>query len=141
MVNFIDILNHIIKFCFTVYCYKILWLIFLILQIFITIIPIDLSCKVTSTTSNEIITSQPTEVTSTTSNEDSPHNHQTGINTNLTTYAMYQNRLIKIQTGLLLQQPVVRLWSYNEFISAIRNKPSNTKSSSLGLYQITRSKL
>ena len=71
--------------------------------------PIDLSCKVTSTTSNEVITSQPAEVTSTTSNEDSPHNHQTGINTNLTIYILYQNILIKIPTGLRLKQPKVYL--------------------------------
>ena len=68
--------------------------------------PIDLSCKVTSTTSNEVISPKPAEVTSTTSNEVSPPNHQTGINTNLTTYVMYQNKLIKITTGRILQQPV-----------------------------------
>ena len=79
--------------------------------------PIHLSCKVTSTTSNEVITSQPAEVTSTTSNEDSPHYHQAGINTNLTTYVMYQNKLIKIPTGLILQQPVVHLWNYSELIT------------------------
>ena len=79
--------------------------------------PIDLSCKVTSTTSNEVITSQPAEVTSSTSNEDSPHNRQTEINTNLTTFVMYQNRLIKIPTGLILQQPVVHLWKYSQLIT------------------------
>ena len=78
--------------------------------------PIDLSCKVNATTSNEVITSQPAEVTSTTSNEDVPH-YQAGINTNLTTYVMYQNRLIKIPTGLILQQPVVHLWNYSELIT------------------------
>ena len=71
--------------------------------------PIDLSCKVKSTTSNE--------VTSTTSNEVSPSYHQTGINTNLTTYVMYQNKLIKIPTGLIPQQPVVHLWNYSELIT------------------------
>ena len=71
--------------------------------------PIDLSCKVTSTTSNE--------VTSTTSNEVSPPYYQTGINTNLTTYVMYHNVLTKIPTGLILQQPVVRLWNYSELIT------------------------
>ena len=90
---------------------------FLYTSDFITMNPIDLSHRVTSTTSNEVITSQPAEVTSTTSNEDSPHNHQTGINTNLITYVMYQNRLIKIPTGLILQQPVVHLWNYNELIT------------------------
>ena len=74
--------------------------------------PIDLSCKVTSTTSNEVITPQSAEsaeVTSTTSNEVSPPYHQTGINTNLTTYILYQDRLIKIPTGLRLKQPKVYL--------------------------------
>ena len=71
--------------------------------------PIDLSCKVTSTTSNEVITPQPAEVTSTTSNEVSPHYHQSGNNTNLTTYVLYQNRLITIPTGLRLKQPKVYL--------------------------------
>ena len=71
--------------------------------------PIDLSCKVTSTTSNK--------VTSTTSSEASPPYHQTGINTNLTTYVMYQNKLIKIPTGPILQQPVVHLWNYSELIT------------------------
>ena len=71
--------------------------------------PIALSCKVTSTTSNEVITSQQAEVTSTTSNEVSPHYHQTGINTNLTTYVWYQNRLIKIPAGLRWKQPKVYL--------------------------------
>ena len=66
--------------------------------------PIDLSCKVSSTTSDEVISSKPAEVASTTSYEDSPHYHQTGINTNLTTNVMYQNKLIKIPTGLI--QPV-----------------------------------
>ena len=77
--------------------------------------PIDLSCKVTSTTSNEVNTSQPAEVTSTTPNEVSPPYHQTGINTNLTTYVLYQNRLIKIPTGLRLKQPKVYLC--NELIT------------------------
>ena len=54
---------------------------------------IDLSCKVTSTTSNE----------------DSQPYHQTGINTNLTTCVLYQNRLIKIPTELRLKQPKVYL--------------------------------
>ena len=76
---------------------------------FITMNAIDLSCKVTSTTSNEVIPPQTTEVTSTTSNEAnppySPHHHQTGINTNMTTCVLYQNRLIKIPTGLRLKQP------------------------------------
>ena len=80
---------------------------------FITMNPIDLSCRVTSTTSNVVIPAQTTEVTSTTSNEASPsyspHYHQTGINTNLTTYILYQNRLIKIPTGLRLKQPKVYL--------------------------------
>ena len=71
--------------------------------------PIDLSCKVTSTTSNE--------VTSTTPNEVSLPYHQTGINTNMSTYVMYQNKLIKIPTGLVLQQPVVHLWNYSELIT------------------------
>ena len=83
--------------------------------------PIDLSGKVTSTTSNEVIPPQTTEVTFTTSNEASPpyspHNHQTGVNTNLITYVMYQNRLIKIPTGLLLRQPVIHLWKYSELIT------------------------
>ena len=81
---------------------------FLYTSDFITMNPIDLYCKVTSTTSNEVI--------STTSNEDSPPYHQTGINTNLTTYVMYQNKLIKIPTGLILQQPIVHLWNYSELI-------------------------
>ena len=88
---------------------------FLYTSDFITINPIDLSCKVTSTTSNEVITPQPAEVTSTTSNEVSPHYHQTGINTNLTTYVLYQDRLIKIPTGLRLKQPKVYLC--NELIT------------------------
>ena len=71
--------------------------------------PVDLSCKITSTTSNEVIPPQTTEVTSTTSNEASPPYHQTGINTNLTTYILYQDRLIKIPTGLRLKQPKVYL--------------------------------
>ena len=79
--------------------------------------PIDLSCKVTSTTSNEVISPKPAEVTYTTSNEDSPLYHQTGINTNLTTYVMYQNKLVKIPTGLILQKPVVHLWNYSELIT------------------------
>ena len=70
---------------------------------------IDLSCKVTSTTLNE--------VTCTTSNEVSAPYHQTEINTNLTTCVMYQNKLIKIPTGLILQQPVVHLWNYSELIT------------------------
>ena len=74
--------------------------------------PINLSCKVTFTTSNEVISPKPAEVTSTTSNEDSPHYHQAEVNTNLTTYVMYQNKLIKIPTGLILQQPVVYLFIY-----------------------------
>ena len=86
---------------------------FLYTSDFITMNPIDLSCKVTSTTSNEVIPPQTTEVTSTTSNEAnqpySPHHHQTGINTNMTTYVLYQNRLIKIPTGLRLKQPKVYL--------------------------------
>ena len=77
--------------------------------------PIDLSCKVTSPTSNEVIPPQTTEVISTTSNEASPPYHQTGINTNLTTYVLYQNRLIKIPTGLRLKQPKVYLC--NELIT------------------------
>ena len=71
--------------------------------------PIDLSYKVTSTTSDEVISPKPAEVTSTTSNEDSSPYHQTGINTNLTTYVLYQNGLIKIPTGLRLKQPKVYL--------------------------------
>ena len=63
--------------------------------------PIDLSCKATSTTSNEV----------------NPHYHQTGINTNLTTYVLYKNKLIKIPTGLILQQHVVHLWNYSELIT------------------------
>ena len=79
--------------------------------------PIDLSCKVTSTTSNEVIPPKPAEVTSTTFNEVSPPYHQTGINTNLVAYVMYQNKLIKIPTGLILLQPVVHLWKYSELIT------------------------
>ena len=79
--------------------------------------PIDLACKITSTTSIEVISPKPAEVTITTSNEDSPHYHQAGINTNLTTYVMYKNKLIKISTGLILQQPVVHLWNYSELIT------------------------
>ena len=79
--------------------------------------PIDLSCKVTSTTSNEVISPKPAEVTASTSNEDSPHYHQADINTNLTTYVMYKNKLIKIPTELILQQPVVHLWNYSELIT------------------------
>ena len=82
---------------------------FLYTSDFITMNPIDLSCKVTSTTSNE--------VTSTTSNEDSPPYHQTEININFTTFVMYQNKLIKIPTGLILQQPVVHLWNHSELIT------------------------
>ena len=79
--------------------------------------PIDLSYKVTSTsTSTEVISPKPAEVTSTTSNEVSPSYHQTGINTKLTTYVKYQNKLIKIPTGLILQQPVVHLWNCCELI-------------------------
>ena len=78
---------------------------FLYTSDFITMSPIDLSCKVTSTTSNEA------------SPPYSPYNHQTGINTNLTTFVMYQNRLIIIPTGLILQQPVVHLWKYSELIT------------------------
>ena len=76
---------------------------------FITMNPIDLFCKVTSTTSDEVIPPQPTEVTSTTSNKAISPYHQTGINTNLTTYVLYQSRLIKIPTGLRLKQPKVYL--------------------------------
>ena len=76
---------------------------------FITMNPIDLSCKVTSTISNEVIPPQPAEVTSTTSNEAISHYHHTGINTNLATYILYQNILIKIPTGLRLKQPKVYL--------------------------------
>ena len=90
---------------------------FLYTSDFITMNPIDLSCKVTSTTSNEVISPKPAEVTSTTSNEVSPHYHQTGINTHLTTYVMYKNKLIKIPTGLILQQPVVHLWKYSELMT------------------------
>ena len=79
--------------------------------------PIDLACKVTSTTSNEVIPPQTTEVTSSTSNEASPPYYQTGINTNLTTYVMYKNKLIKIPTGLTQQQPIVYLWNYTELIT------------------------
>ena len=75
--------------------------------------PIDLSCKVTLTTSNEVISPKPAQVTS---NEVIPHYHQAGINTNLTTCVMYKNRLIKIPRGLILQQPVVHLWNYSELI-------------------------
>ena len=82
---------------------------FLYTSDFITMNPIDLFCKVTSTTSDEVIPPQPTEVTSTTSNEAISPYHQTGINTNLTTYVLYQSRLIKIPTGLRLKQPKVYL--------------------------------
>ena len=61
---------------------------FLYTSDFITINPIDLSCTVTSTTCNEVIPPKPAEVTPTTSNEVSPPYHQTGINTNLTTYVI-----------------------------------------------------
>ena len=88
---------------------------FLYTSVFITMNPIDLSCKVTSTTSNEVISPKPAELTSTTSNEDSPNNHQTGINTNLPTYVLYQNRLIKIPSGLRLKQP--KVYFYNELIT------------------------
>ena len=91
--------------------------IFLYTSDFITMNPIDLSCKVTSTTSNEVVSPKPAEVTSTTSNEISPHHYQTGINTNLITYVIYQNKLIKIPTGLILQQLVVHLWNYSELIT------------------------
>ena len=94
---------------------------FLYTSYFITMNPIDLSCKVTSTTSNEVIPPQTTEVTSTTSNKASPPYsppyHQTRINTNLTTCVMYKNKLIKIPTGLILQQPIVHLWNYTELIT------------------------
>ena len=87
--------------------------------------PIDLSCKVTSTTSNEVIPPQTTEVASTTSNETSPPYHQTGINTNLANYILYQDRLtqpkvylchelITVPSGLNLQIPKVHLWDYTK---------------------------
>ena len=86
---------------------------FLYTSDFITMNPIDLSCKVTFTTSNEVIPPQTTEVISTTSNEASPPYslpyHQTGIITNMTTCVLYQNGLIKIPTGLRLKQPKVYL--------------------------------
>ena len=86
---------------------------FLYTSDFITMNPIDLSSKVTSTTSNEVIPPQTTEVTSTTSNEASPPYsppyHQTGINKNLTTCVIHKNKLIKIPTGLRLKQPKVYL--------------------------------
>ena len=86
---------------------------FLYTSDFIKMTPIDFFCKVTSTTSNEVIPPQTTEVTFTTSNEASPPcsppYHQTGINTNLTTYILYQDRLIKIPAGLRLKQPKVYL--------------------------------
>ena len=122
----ISLLYFIVSYNFTslIYCTKYFGY-FLYTSDFITMNPIDLSCKVTSTTSNEVtsttsnevISPKPAEVTSTTSNEISPHNCQTGINTNLTTHVTYQNKLIQIPIGLILQQPVVHLWNHSELIT------------------------
>ena len=92
---------------------------FLYTSDFITMNPIDLSCKVTSTTSNEV----------------SPPYHQTGIKTNFITYVLYQNRLIKIPTGLRLKQPNIYL--YNELITV----PSgiNLQISKVHLWDYTKS--
>ena len=122
---------------------------FLYTSDFITMNPIDLSCKVTSTTSNEVIPPQTTEVTSTTSNEASSpyssHYHQTGINTNLTGLRLKQpkvylcHKLITVPSGLNLQIPKVHLWDYT--ISPDQNfnrnfVPVNTPISSTSMQEL-----
>ena len=93
IVTFTEIFYYIIQLYYTYILLQNALAIFFFTSDFITMNPIDLSCKVTSTTSNEV----------------SPPYHQTGINTNLTTCVLYQRRLIKIPTGLRLKQPKVYL--------------------------------
>ena len=77
-VNFIDIVYCIYhKILLDLYIVAKYFGYFLYTPAFITVNPIDLSCKVISTTSNEVIPPKPAEVTSTTANETSPPYHQT----------------------------------------------------------------
>ena len=130
---------------------------FLYTSDFITMNPVDSSCEVISTTSNEVIPPQTTEVTATTSNEAnppySPHHDQTGINTHMTTYVLYQNRLIKIPTGLHylhhelitipsglnLQVPKLHVWDYTKSPEMNFNMdfvPANTPISSTSMQEL-----
>ena len=67
------------------------------------------------------------------------HLTQTGINTNLTTYILYQDRLIKIPAGLRLNN--LKSTCVMNYYSTIRIKPTSTKSTCLGLHKVTRNEL